>query len=81
MESWHRVFAREVAVHSTVNKVFEQFRVESKNTDIVYLHLMSGDFYEQSKINKEKDTKIKEVVLLYGTMSFENFCERLIANL
>ena len=55
--------------------------MEQNNTDIVYLQLTSGVFYEQSKINKEKDIKIKEVALLYGTMSFENFCERLIVNL
>ena len=80
MECWYTVFAYDVGVHPTVNKVVEQFRVEQKNTDIVYIQLISKDFYEQSKINKEKDIKIKEVVLLYGTMSFENFCERLIAN-
>ena len=34
--------------------------------------------YEQSRINKENDGQLKEVVFLFGTIAFWEFCDRLI---
>ena len=81
LESWHNVFATDVGDHPTVNKAIEQFRLKQKNTEILYKQLLSGDCYTKRKKSIDKDYMIKEVVLLYGNLNFDKFCERLISNL
>ena len=80
-ESWHKQYANDVGDHPTFNKLIEQFRVEQKNTTILHSQLKGGDFYQRKQTSKDKDACIKEIVLLYGTISFNEFCERLISNL
>ena len=81
LESWHKVFANDAGDHPTVNKLVEQFRVEQKNTMILLAQLKSGDLYSKRVSSRDRDANIKEIVLLYGTITFEDFCDRLIPNL
>ena len=64
-----------------MNKAIEQCRIEQQNTELLYAQLQSGDVYEPMKNSKDKDARIKEVVLLFNKLNKEVFLNRLITNL
>ncbi|RNA41413.1 hypothetical protein BpHYR1_033853 [Brachionus plicatilis] len=73
LEAWRLAFENDVGKHSTVNKLVEQFRLEQKNTDILYTQLMAGDQYEKTFNSKLKEKKIKNIV--DRSYSFDTFVE------
>ena len=79
LESWHFVFSMYAKSHPTFNKLVEQFRLEQKNTDVVYAQLKSGDKYMSSKKLLEKDAAVKELVeKFYSFDKLFEFLDRLI---
>jgi hypothetical protein len=60
LESWHKVFEMDCKKHPTINKIIQQFRLEHKNTEVLYAQLESGDVIIENNPKLISDKKLKK---------------------
>ena len=81
LESWHKQFEMDVGKHPTTNKLIEQFRIEQKNSEILFQQLLGGDQYKKNKSQVEKDFLIKSIVKDYRKSKVDDFFKKIILHL
>jgi hypothetical protein len=62
IEAWHKVFEMDAAVHPTMPKLVDFFRLEQKNTEVLLAQLAAGDTYKRKAKEVEKDERLKKHV-------------------
>jgi len=63
--------------HPIINKIIQQFRLEQKNTEVLYAQLESGDVYHRKQSEVDKRQKIKEILKNYKKQDLLGFLDSL----
>lgn len=62
IESWHHIIANDQKKHLSFEKIIELFRIEQKNTELVYSNLSTGGEHKRKKDSLAKDICLYNVV-------------------
>ena len=78
IEAWHKAFEMDVKKHPTIFKLINQFRIEQKNTELLYAQIKSGDTYRRKASEIEKRKKIFSVCSKFSKSDLDNFLEEML---
>ena len=59
-------------------KLVQQFRIEQKNTELLYAQKMSGDFFSRKKCEIDKRKKLFEIFSTFNKNEIKNYLGELI---
>ena len=68
----------DVKKHPTVYKLINQFRIEQKNTELLYAQIKSGDNYRRKQAEVDKRKKLFNLCSSFNKQDLKNYLDEMI---